>query len=132
VLVNFGDQEYLWLDGAINALLFEDGTLTYDMEIYSSCGTVVVVEMIEIGDLIGVSEDQIESVKAFPNPTTDWIEIEGLSTKFSYRLYTVSGDMVEENKDANISIATSHLAKGRYIAVLEHSEGMAITSFIKQ
>jgi hypothetical protein len=40
--------------------------------------------------------------------------------------------MVEENKDANISIATSHLAKGRYIAVLEHSEGMAITSFIKQ
>lgn len=132
VLVNFGDQEFMWQDGDVNALLFEDGTLTYEMEVYSSCGTTAIVETIEIGEETTINEELIEKVKAFPNPATDWVEIEGLQKKFSYQIYSSNGVMIEENKDANIAIAISHLAVGRYFAVIEYDEGRAITSFIKQ
>jgi hypothetical protein len=132
VLVNFGDEEFMWDDDEINALLFDDGMLTYEMEVFSVCGNVGIVETIEIGEGDYVIDGQVQQVNTFPNPATDWIEVEGVEGRFSYCIYSMTGELVEENTNAVESIATSHLAEGQYILTIEHKKGSAISTFIKR
>ncbi len=132
VLVNFGDEEFLWQDGDVNALLFDDGMLTYELEIYSTCGNVGIVETIEIGEGDYVVDGQIQEFKTFPNPATDWIEVEGIDSKYSYRIYSMAGVLIDENANAVESIPTSHLAEGRYILTIECEKGSGISTFVKR
>lgn len=82
-----------------------------------------------------VSTNSLNTVdfKVFPNPTTDFIQIDGIETVNSrYSIIDYNGRMVENATLNSNQIPVYHLPKGNYILSIEMEKGKANQRFIKK
>ncbi|MFK7947592.1 MAG: DUF4465 domain-containing protein [Saprospiraceae bacterium] len=71
--------------------------------------------------------------KVFPNPTTDFIQIDGIETvNARYSIIDYNGRVIE-NQALNLNqVPVYHLPKGMYVLLIETEKGSVRRSFVKQ
>lgn len=68
----------------------------------------------------------------YPNPTSDFIQLETLEDIVSYQIYDMSGRLVEKAIQNNTQIDVSHLKSGNYIIRFETNQGFDTFKFTKK
>lgn len=71
-----------------------------------------------------------QSLKVFPNPTSEFVSINGLNKSYDYRIYSVKGKLVQEGIMSS-KIDVSRLDNGNYQLILLGATQNATYSFIK-
>lgn len=74
-----------------------------------------------------------DELKVYPNPFTDVIKIEGLTSEYTYQIYDGTGKVIIEgrsNKDMNIDL--SDLSSGVYLMNVHTGKGMTSERLIKR
>lgn len=82
---------------------------------------------------VGIVEPVIPEVNIYPNPTRDWIKIDGLLENSDIYIFDISGKLILSQKyqiDEMINI--SDLNVGMYIVNIRNSKGMFSKKLIKQ
>jgi len=86
-------------------------------------------------DLVGINETQVNHFNVFPNPTTNFIEIQNAERVKNYFLCDVSGRHISSNSlhaDNNLQIDLRDLPKGLYFLVLETETGYNSLKIVKE
>lgn len=72
----------------------------------------------------------IENVLAYPNPTFDYVKMSGISSPEPYKIYSISGAVLEKGVVAqNKNIDVQHLSAGTYFLKLNDSR---VVKFVKK
>ncbi len=107
--------------------------LDIPMTIPCNCNTALVTFWVTpLGPTI-VSEDNTPSISVFPNPATDFIDVEGAETQKA-TIVDMAGKtkkIVPLNREKT-SIGLGDLGSGCYIILVETSKGMVRKTFVKQ
>lgn len=75
--------------------------------------------------------DNNSSITIFPNPSTDVINISGITGKTNLKLYDIFGKLVIENEtENNTTLHTSQLSKGIYTLATETIAGKAFNKLV--
>jgi uncharacterized surface anchored protein len=78
---------------------------------------------------IGINEATVQSIKVFPNPTTNFIQIENVLPQTNIQLYDIQGKEVINKlaTSSSIKINMQHLPSGSYILRIgSHQEKIEI------
>lgn len=81
----------------------------------------------------GVVESTLPDINIYPNPSKDWIKIDGLSEVSNIQIFDITGKLIlsqEYQLDDRIDI--SNLTVGMYILNIRNSEGSSSKKIIKQ
>jgi hypothetical protein len=81
----------------------------------------------------GVIETILPDVTIYPNPSKDWIKIDGLTELSDVQIFDITGKLIlqqEYQLDEMINIA--NLTAGMYILKIRNSQGMSSKKIIKQ
>jgi len=74
----------------------------------------------------------LNEIKIYPNPVTDWINIEGIHSKFDIKIYNSEGKVLFIQKNIiNNQISVNFLNKGIYFLELVVNEQKIFRRFIK-
>ena len=71
-----------------------------------------------------------EDVSIYPNPSTNTLNISGVSNIVNIKIYNLLGQMVQEN--TNTTIDVSGLKAGNYFMKIETGEGVVSKRFVKE
>ncbi len=93
--------------------------------IYSLYGAVIEVP---VGGAVSLEENNLSKVNVFPNPATNWLNIEG--DVLSVEVYDLSGKLVQSEFTNSFSVA--NLASGSYVIKVITEEGISRSQFVKQ
>ena len=81
---------------------------------------------------IAISEDDVTNLKLYPNPASDYINIDGLSGGEKITIFDINGRIVEQQFAAsNITLNVSKLQYGTYIVIVQKNNEMKVLKFIK-
>ena len=99
VVVNTGGQEFVWQDGDVNQLFLTETTYL-DYVAYSSCAqSVSYLDSVVIEGSVNVNELDEQGWKIFPNPATDLLRIQPVSSSSaSVQLRDMTGAVVREDQ----------------------------------
>ena len=100
VVVNTGGQEFVWQDGDVNQLFLTETTYL-DYVAYSSCTQAVsYLDSVVIEGSINVNELDEQGWNIFPNPATDVLRIQPVSSSSSaiVQLRDMTGAVVREDQ----------------------------------
>jgi hypothetical protein len=81
----------------------------------------------------GVVETVLPNISIYPNPSKDWVKIDGLTELSDVQIFDITGKLVlsqEYQLDDRIDI--SSLTTGMYILNIRNSEGVSSKKIIKQ
>ena len=81
----------------------------------------------------GIIEETLPNVNIYPNPSKDWVKIDGISEVSDVQIFDITGKLVllqEYQVDDRIDI--SNLTVGMYILNIRNSEGVSSKKIIKQ
>lgn len=81
--------------------------------------------------ILGVSENQVNSISIYPNPATDFIYIKNLKGLASYKIFDQSGRIVLQNLLNEEKINVNSLSKGNYILQIISKDKTQSLKFIK-
>ena len=70
------------------------------------------------------------TIKIYPNPATDYVNVEGDGVK-AIEVYSLAGGLVAAEKNNN-TISVSNLAKGTYIVKVATEDGVKVSKLIKK
>lgn len=74
----------------------------------------------------------VNSLVLFPNPTEGKVHLVGINTEpFSYKIFNVSGELVEQGSASNKSIDASSIEFGLYTVLIEQNEQLIFGRFQK-
>ena len=98
-MVNTGGQEFVWQDGDVNQLFLTETTYL-DYVAYSSCAqSVSYLDSVVIEGSINVNELDAQGWKIFPNPATDLLRIQPVSSSSAtVQLRDMTGAVVREDQ----------------------------------
>lgn len=82
--------------------------------------------------LLSSEEIVVDKWKLFPNPAKDEIFVDGEELSLKYKIYDLSGRIVDENSLKNSKINISNLSNGIYIVELANDEFMQRVKIIKE
>ena len=80
-------------------------------------------------DILTVNENK--DLQIFPNPVTNILNIKGLESSFEYKIYSLSGELINEGVSADYNIKLGKMAAGVYILNLKTEEKRYSLKFIK-
>lgn len=86
------------------------------------------VEIIATDGGTSISENKIDEISVYPNPTTDYVSVSGVDKIDAMEVYTLAGQLVKKSK-ATSSINVSDLSAGVYTLIIK-SEGTVISKTI--
>ncbi len=75
-------------------------------------------EYSEIITIISSNHQQNEMISIFPNPATDYIQINSTQEDGFYQIYTYQGQSLQEGNITNNRIALQNLPNGKYLVVM--------------
>lgn len=78
---------------------------------------------------LGISDFSATKIKLYPNPTTDYLNIEGDFEIASVQIYSLSGKIVKQSTEDKIDV--SQLQSGLYFAKVNIGGVSSVTRFIK-
>jgi len=89
--------------------------------------------LIVIDCTTGVIETIIPDIYIFPNPSADWIKIDGLKETSHVQIFDIAGKLVlSQECQIEETINISDLNTGMYIVHVQNSEGVFSTKLIKE
>jgi hypothetical protein len=89
--------------------------------------------LIVIDCTTGVIETTLPDIHIFPNPSTDWIKIDGLKETFHVQIFDIAGKLVlSQECQIEETINISGLNAGMYIVHVQNSEGVFSTKLVKE
>ncbi|MEM6685144.1 MAG: T9SS type A sorting domain-containing protein, partial [Bacteroidota bacterium] len=78
-------------------------------------------------------ENELTDVRLYPNPASDFIQIEGVSTIKAVEMYTLDGKKIPASVAITSQVAVGHLKSGVYfLKVTDDQNRSIIKKFIKQ
>lgn len=93
-------------------------------------------QLFKISDLSDVMVDVEDydlvsnTLKIFPNPAQNWIELDGIGENASYTIYDINGQKVDTNKTSNNRINIDKLSTGTYFIHLLDNDSLRIGKLI--
>jgi heat shock protein HslJ len=70
---------------------------------------------------MGISSEEARKIKIYPNPTSDFLQIENAPPNSEYQIYSMDGKLIQKGKiEGNSSVKVSNLISGNYILKLEN------------
>ena len=89
--------------------------------------------LISIDYTTGVIETTLPDIHIFPNPSADWIQIDGLKETSHIQIFDIAGKLVlSQECQIEETINISDLNTGMYIVHVQNSEGVFSTKLIKE
>lgn len=88
--------------------------------------------IIRSGEFASAKEIVVDKWKLYPNPAKDEIFVEGEELSLKYKIYDLSGRIVDENSLRNSKINISNLSNGIYVVELANDEFMQRVKIIKE
>ncbi|MEI6852756.1 MAG: T9SS type A sorting domain-containing protein [Bacteroidota bacterium] len=84
--------------------------------------------------LVSVCENNSinNSIKIYPNPTTNTLNIDGLTANTLSEIYDISGKLILTRKLISPKMDITGLAKGMYFIKLSTKEGSVVRKFVKE
>jgi len=102
---------------------------TQGLEIYNDILYIAEnfkISMFELPPL-SIEDFNVENISALPNPTSDFVEISGLTEPVNYTIYNISGAVLGKGIVANNEkISVQYLSAGTYFLVLDDSKVIKI------
>lgn len=81
-------------------------------------------------ELLAVGNNEITSLKLYPNPVGETLHVSGLNSDGSYILYSINGKVISNGNLSNNQIPVSTLNNGIYIVKLISNENKVINKII--
>jgi PKD repeat protein len=112
------------------------GTYTACIIVYGSCGNDTACQSITIATTgIAGTAAVVSNISIYPNPTTEELNITGVTTTTAYRIYNITGSVMKQgilNAGTNI-IPMSNYAPGIYVLDMTGEDGTPmIMRIVKQ
>lgn len=85
---------------------------------------------LEPGVNLSLNKISVDRIKLYPNPTSDFINIETNIKLYSYEVLSVNGQFIKKGKLQNNSVGIKGLSSGSYLLVLKSKENIVTKSFI--
>ncbi|WP_333660232.1 T9SS type A sorting domain-containing protein [Chishuiella changwenlii] len=104
-----------YVNGKVEALVFEDNCFK---RFVSDNDGIQKTSLIDDCSKLSTTNLQKQEIKIYPNPTKDWIYIEGSSSNQIIELYDIAGKLIHTNqhkKLTTININIGNLPKGIYL-----------------
>lgn len=116
-----------------NGLMFEFDIATQTYSAKSNLGGFSIygkLTEVSTSGSVGISEESKEKIfiSVYPNPTSNWINIEGVV--ISVQVFDLSGKLVLSEKTNSFSV--ENLTQGMYLLQVETKEGISRGQFIKE
>ena len=86
--------------------------------------------MIDSDCSLATSVFEKNEVSIYPNPSTNTLNISGVSNIVNVKIYNILGQMVQENASATIDV--SGLKAGNYFIKIETNDGVVSKRFVKE
>jgi hypothetical protein len=81
----------------------------------------------------GIIEETLPNINIYPNPSKDWIKIDGITELSDVQIFDVTGKLVlQQEYQVDDRIDISNLTVGMYILNIRNSEGVSSKKIIKQ
>lgn len=134
VLVDNGIDTTMWLSGESGAFTFsEGGTYYYLLHVFSPCGELTVLDSLVIA--LGIEDQSTGSLKIFPNPANDIINIETEETNGALvMILDQRGRIIhrEKKNSQRIKVDVSSLPSGQYEIIVMAGKVKQIRTLIKR
>ena len=105
----------------------------------SACGTFVYGEVEDYGvsllpnGTLSTTENKMnKEINMYPNPVSDVLHIDGISSDINYEIYNAAGQRLGVGKMTDHTINVGHLIQGIYFIQLNEKEGSNRFKFIKK
>ncbi len=127
-----GNSKYLFPQFALADPIISVGLRCYEDSVigYYNTGLLSVCDSVI---LLGVNETDPETIKIYPNPASEFIQIDNIVGLITADIYSIDGKL---QKTADLSdkttIKINDLAKGIYLLRLQNEKGVIYRKFIKQ
>lgn len=126
--VFFANQSYYQTDVQVN--ISAEGY--YPLDTVVDIADVTLVQDFQLVSTTNLSETNF-NLKLFPNPANDVIKISGVNSDFEYKIFDLTGRIVEANLSfSNQQIDISNLQNGFYTIQIRVSNSTQTIKFIKQ
>ena len=100
------------------------------------CGTYTYGEVedyaVLISPTLGVGSVNVQSAQVYPNPAIDLLNITKVSDKATYKIVSMTGQVVASGKVVNNKVQVSQLVKGAYIIAIDNGGEVSQVKFIKK
>ena len=81
----------------------------------------------------GMVEETLPNINIYPNPSKDWVKIDGISEVSDVQIFDITGKLVlQQEYQIDDRIDISSLTTGMYILNIRNSEGVSSKKIIKQ
>jgi hypothetical protein len=94
-------------------------------------GNTANVRVYDLSSTLATESYNINGIVIYPNPTSDNIIVK-LNQSYSYKIYGILGNLLQENKYMNEKINVAELPAGTYILEIKTEEKLYSTKFIKK
>jgi len=100
----------------------------------SAIGNVFyAVKQATVSGLLAVSEaEDVKSVKIYPNPVEDVLNVMNVSSNASYEIFNAPGQVIAKGTIGDGKINVRTLVKGIYFITINNKEEKSTTKFVKK
>ncbi|PHR44771.1 MAG: hypothetical protein COA32_14230 [Fluviicola sp.] len=124
-----------YLDKKVNGAVFRNGQIYFGGDFRTNLSSTELNHLGKYDTTAEVDNNSLNNkLKVFPNPFTDVIKIEGLTSKYTFQILDGSGRVVREGiiSSNDSSIQLGDLTSGFYLFNLKSEKGIISKRLIKQ
>ena len=135
------DTVFSWpwsLDGSGNTGLVQIGAMDfYGYDLYSAGNVRLYVDDVKFENIVNVATKDLKessSLKMFPNPVSDVLNIRTSKTMKTAKILDMSGSVIKSYNvnDRNFQINVENLASGLYYIQMNFGTSIAVRKFVKR
>lgn len=134
-LLTINEEQGIWIDRSIH--LDEEGYANQDVFIAfknkTTDGFILLIDDVQfLGSEFASTPTEItkDFISIYPNPATDFIQINHKEPVSNISIYTATGDLVLQGIESQIDISV--FKSGVYTVIIESESGLTTNRFIKQ
>lgn len=121
-----------YFDEPVNAMVNWQGSLYLGGSFTANLDTLNLSHLAKTDltvDILTVNESK--NIQIFPNPVDDILNIKGLDSSFKYKIYSLSGKLINAGISSNHKIELGEMVSGTYILNLKTEEKTYSLRFVK-
>ncbi len=95
-------------------------------------GYILMIDDVRVmgSDFASASENELPTISVYPNPASDFIQINGVESEAIYSCYSVTGELILTATSSRLDV--SALRAGTYFIQVKSSDTVVTIPFIKQ
>ncbi|MBK9592034.1 MAG: choice-of-anchor J domain-containing protein [Crocinitomicaceae bacterium] len=95
-------------------------------------GYILMLDDVKVmgSDFASVAENETSSISVYPNPTADFIQINGADPDSIYTYYSITGELLFTGTSSRMDVST--LQPGTYFVQVRSTDNVVTVPFIKQ